>query len=79
MEKHNIDKLFDERLQNYERKPRPEAWDKLQAKLQQNETKIVPLWWKVARAASVVLLLGTAGYSMGNHTNSETEGSVAQK
>lgn len=62
MEKHNIDQLFNERLQNYERKPRPEAWDKLQAKLQQNETKIVPLWWKVARAASVVLLLGAVGY-----------------
>ncbi|MGX7688899.1 hypothetical protein ACWA1C_17165 [Flectobacillus roseus] len=78
MEKHNIDKLFDERLQNYERKPRPEAWDKLQAKLQQNETKIVPLWWKVARAASVVILLGAAGY-WAFHTNSETEISVAQK
>jgi hypothetical protein len=78
MEKHNIDKLFDERLQNYERKPRPEAWDKLQAKLQQNETKIVPLWWKVARAASVVLLLGAVGY-WAFHTNSETEISVAQK
>jgi hypothetical protein len=76
MEKHNIDKLFDERLQNYERKPRPEAWDKLQAKLQQNETKIVPLWWKVARAASVVLLLGTAGYLVWETTtNPEVEGS----
>lgn len=77
MEKHNIDKLFDERLQNYERKPRPEAWDKLQAKLQQNETKIVPLWWKVARAASVVLLLGTVGYLVWETTikNPEVEGS----
>ncbi|MDI9866619.1 hypothetical protein QM480_19920 [Flectobacillus sp. DC10W] len=77
MEKHNIDKLFNERLQNYERKPRPEAWDKLQAKLQQNETKIVPLWWKVARAASVVLLLGTAGYFVWETTttNPEVEGS----
>lgn len=76
MEKHNIDKLFNERLQNYERKPRPEAWDKLHAKLQQNETKIVPLWWKVARAASVVLLLGTAGYLVWETTtNPEVEGS----
>lgn len=76
MEKPNIDKLFNERLQNYERKPRPEAWDKLQARLQQNETPIVPLWWKVARAASVVFLLGTAGYLVWETTtNPEVEGS----
>lgn len=75
MEKPNIDKLFNERLQNYERKPRPEAWDKLQARLQQNETPIVPLWWKVARAASVVLLLGVVGYiAWNNTTKSEIEG-----
>ena len=58
----NIDKIFKESLKNYERQPRTEAWEKLQAKLEKKDNKIVPLWWKYASAASVALLLGMGGY-----------------
>jgi hypothetical protein len=73
MEKSHIDKYFGERLQNYERKPRPEAWDKLNARLQNSDTKIVPLWWKYTRAASVVFLLGAGTYFVYNSLESHSQ------
>ena len=58
----NIDKIFSKGLQRYERQPRPEAWGKLEARLQKPKSKVLPIWWKYASAASVALLLGIGGY-----------------
>lgn len=58
----NIDKIFSEGLHNYERQPRSEAWEKLQARLDKPQSKVLPLWWKFASAASIALLLGIGGY-----------------
>ncbi len=58
----NIDKIFSEGLHNYERQPRSEAWEKLQARLEKPQSKVLPLWWKFASAASVALLLSVGGY-----------------
>ena len=58
----NIDKIFSEGLHNYERQPRPQAWEILEARLQKSERKILPIWCKYASAASVALLLGVGGY-----------------
>jgi hypothetical protein len=58
----NIDKIFSEGLHTYERQPRPQAWDKLEARLQKPKSKVLPIWWKYASAASVALLLGVGGY-----------------
>ncbi len=60
----NIDKFFAERLQQYERQPRTVAWEKLQAKLDKQESKLIPLWWRYASAASVALLLASGIYWM---------------
>ena len=69
----NIDKIFNESLKNYERQPRTEAWEKLQAKLEKRDKKIVPLWWKYASAASVALLLGVGGYWFTSQKEADTE------
>ena len=69
----NIDKIFNKSLKNYERQPRTEAWDKLQAKLEKRDNKIVPLWWKYASAASVALLLGVGGYWFASQKGIQTE------
>jgi hypothetical protein len=61
-----IDKIFSERLHNYERQPRSEAWETLQARLDKPQSKVLPLWWKFASAASVALLLGLSGYWYGS-------------
>jgi hypothetical protein len=58
----NIDKIFSEGLHSYERQPRPQAWEKLEARLQKPQSKVLPIWWKYASAASVALLLGVGGY-----------------
>jgi hypothetical protein len=69
----NIDKIFSEGLQNYERQPRSEAWEKLQARLEKPQSKVLPLWWKFASAASVALLLGVGGYWYNSQKNSVNE------
>jgi hypothetical protein len=58
----NIDKIFSEGLHTYERQPRPQAWGKLEARLQKPKSKVLPIWWKYASAASVALLIGIGGY-----------------
>jgi hypothetical protein len=62
----NIDKIFSEGLHTYERKPRPQAWEKLEARLQKPKSKVLPIWWKYASAASVALFLGIGGYWFNN-------------
>lgn len=69
----NIDKLFAERLKNYERQPRLAAWDKLQGRLEKKESKILPLWWKYASAASVALILGSGIYWMNSGESNEAK------
>ncbi|MES2520965.1 MAG: hypothetical protein V4585_22825 [Bacteroidota bacterium] len=58
----NIDKIFSDGLHAYERQPHPQAWEKLEARLQKPQSRTLPLWWKFASAASLALLLGTGGY-----------------
>lgn len=69
----NIDKIFSEGLHTYERQPRPQAWEKLEARLQKPKSKVLPIWWKYASAASVTLLLGIGGYWFNNQKNNSVE------
>lgn len=69
----NIDKIFSEGLHNYERQPRPQAWEKLEAQLQKSERKVLSIWWKYASAASVALLLGAGGYWFNSQKNIQTD------
>jgi hypothetical protein len=71
--KNNIDKIFNKSLKNYERQPRTEAWGKLQARLEKKDSKVLPLWWKYASAASVALLLGVGGYWFVNNSSTESQ------
>ena len=69
----NIDKIFSEGLHAYERQPRPQAWEKLEARLQKPQNKVLPIWWKFASAASVALLLGVGGYWFSNWKNIQND------
>ena len=76
----NIDKIFSKGLQTYERQPRPEAWGKLEARLQKPKSKVLPIWWKYASAASVALLLGVGGFWFSNpKTNSVEQIAITKK
>lgn len=65
----NIDKFFAEKLQQYERQPRAAAWEKLQTRLEKQESKVIPLWWKFASAASIALLLASGVYWLNTSEN----------
>jgi hypothetical protein len=69
----NVDKIFSDGLQRYERQPRPQAWEKLEARLQKPKSKVLPIWWKYASAASVALLLGIGGYWFSSQKNNSIE------
>ena len=69
----NIDKLFSEGLYKYERQPRPQAWGKIEARLEKSKSKVLPIWWKYASAASIALLLGIGGYWINNQKNNSIE------
>lgn len=69
----NIDKIFSDGLHTYERQPRSQAWEKLEARLQKPKSKVFPIWWKYASAASVALLLGVGGYWLNNQKTDSIE------
>jgi hypothetical protein len=59
--KDKTDRLFAEKLENHTVKPRAEAWEKLDGKLQQKKRKIMPIWQRMGIAASVLILLFAGG------------------
>ena len=78
MKKNEIDKLFAERMAQDEMKPRPEAWAKLESKLNQKKHRIG--WFQYGSwlaAASVVLFM--IGFSFWNNKpNIDTQVAVNQ-
>jgi hypothetical protein len=59
--KDKTDRLFAEKLENHTVKPRAEAWEKLESRLQQKQRKIMPIWQRMGIAASVLILLFAGG------------------
>lgn len=56
-----IDKELKDKLLSYERKPRPEAWSELSARMNKKPKRIIPLWSKYL-AACLCLILGCIGW-----------------
>ena len=54
-EKKNLDRLFQEKLQNFEQEPRPDIWGQIQDKMQQKKKRRIAIWWY---AAAALVLLG---------------------
>ena len=44
-EQHNIDRLFQEKLKNFEVQPHPEVWQNIKQKLTKKKRRILPMWW----------------------------------
>ena len=75
----NLDKIFSRGLHKYEREPRLQAWEKLEARLKKPKSKTLPIWWKYASAASVALLLGIGGYWVNNQKTDSIEQAAVNK
>ncbi|WP_420552037.1 hypothetical protein [Tenacibaculum aiptasiae] len=53
----NIDRLFQEKLENFETTPSPEIWEAIESKLQKKKKRrVIPLWWYGGIAG--VLIIG---------------------
>src|SRR5690554_1980716 len=56
--KKKIDEIYRERFQNLETPPPIESWENILSALpQENKSKIIPLWYKLAGAAASLVLL----------------------
>ncbi|NNL83237.1 MAG: hypothetical protein HKP28_07600, partial [Winogradskyella sp.] len=61
-EKKNLDRLFQERLKDFEAEPNPVVWDRISTSLgQKKKRRIVPIWWRIGGIAATVALLLTVG------------------
>lgn len=67
-EKKQIDKLFKERLKDFEVAPGDHVWDRIEDELHKDKRKrrVIPIWWKVVGVAAVLALLFTVGKTFFN-------------
>lgn len=61
--KKHIDRIFQEKLKNFEAMPDDAVWENIQNTLQKDKRKrrVIPLWWQVAGIAALLALLFTVG------------------
>ena len=78
-EKKHIDRLFQEKLKNFEATPDDAIWDKIHDRLHEDERKrrVIPIWWRLAGVAALLALLLTVGIKlMSNDFGSDTKNPV---
>ncbi len=62
MSKRELDDLFKSKLSGYETEVRPEAWDRLSAKMNRKKGIILWQYWSMGIAASLMLTMGVYFY-----------------
>lgn len=67
-DKKHIDRLFQEKLKDFEATPSHAVWENISAELKadKKDRKVIPLWLKISAIAAVLLLLFTVGNSVFN-------------
>ncbi|WP_194768247.1 hypothetical protein [Tamlana sp. I1] len=62
-DKKHIDRLFQESFKDFEATPSPAVWENIAANLNDKEDKrrVIPIWWRYAGAAALLLLFLTVG------------------
>lgn len=73
-DKKHIDRIFQERLKDFEATPDHAVWEQIQSELHDESSgkKIIPLWWKIVSVAAGLLLLMTIGYFTFNGSSEDT-------
>jgi hypothetical protein len=78
-DKKHIDRLFQEKLKDFEATPNDIVWEKIHGRLHEEKRKrrIIPLWWKLTGVAALLALLFTVGIHLtSNDIDSKTTNSV---
>ncbi|UKM65634.1 hypothetical protein GSB9_02205 [Flavobacteriaceae bacterium GSB9] len=73
-EKKHIDRLFQEGFKDFESQPSDAVWKNIESKLNHKKKKrrVIPLWWRYAGVAALLLLFLTIGGLYINNSNNET-------
>ena len=70
----NIDRLFQEKLKDFEASPPKEAWDTIKKEIDSSNKKpLFPLWLKIGTAATILVLLTITGI---NYFNSKPNNKI---
>lgn len=70
----NIDRLFQEKLRDFEEMPPDVVWENIEAQLDgKKKRRIIPIWWRYAGVAVVLLLLTFSGVQYFKTINTETD------
>lgn len=77
-DKKHIDRLFQEKLRNFEATPSNTVWNNISAELETNKKKrkVIPLWLKISGIAASLLLLVTIGYSIFSNKNTSNNNTI---
>ncbi|KAB1066831.1 outer membrane beta-barrel protein [Tamlana haliotis] len=72
-EKKHIDRLFQESFKDFEATPSDAVWNNIEAKLHSKEDKrrVIPIWWRYAGVAALLLLFITIGMPFFNEKEGE--------
>lgn len=59
----HIDRLFQEKLKDFEATPNDSVWEAIEKELHQKKRKrrVIPIWWQMAGVAAILALLLTVG------------------
>lgn len=74
-EKKHIDRLFQEKLKDFDVSPSDAVWDNIHNQLHKDddrERRIIPFWWKLAGVAAMLALLLTVGISVFSDSSNDT-------
>lgn len=70
----NLDRLFQEKLRDFEEIPPDIVWENIEAHLDgKKKRRVIPIWWRYAGVAVVLLLLTFSGIQYFKNTNNGTE------
>lgn len=81
-DKKHIDRIFQEKLKDFEVSPNPEVWNNIQSKLNLDKDepkKIIPIWMRLAGIAALLALLFVAGSYFYNGSNPGVTEPLEQK
>ena len=73
-DKKNIDRLFQEKFKDFDVMPDDAMWTRISDELHNKKKKrrVIPIWWRVAGVAALLVLLFTIGNAVFNSSENDT-------